>query len=582
MDGTANLRWAALAVEELIRHGVTRFYAAPGSRSTPLVYAAATNTKADLRLHFDERGVAFRAVGYARASGRPAAVITTSGTAVANLLPGVVEASQDGVPIILLTADRPQELRDTGANQTIDQVRIFGSYVRWQIDLPCPSPQIVPEFVLSTVDQAVYRATGPEPGPVHLNCPFRKPLLPSADTTRGLSLIPEELSQWYHSTRPYNRHSGSDRRLDAIEGKSLIERINAADNGLLIGGALRSKSETEALKQLSAVLGWPTVTDITSGLRMGGEWPNRVGHFELLLASRLMPAADQFDMILHVGGGLVSDRFESWLQANPPRSYVRVAAHPRRLDPTQHVTERCDVNVADFCRVLAGSSKGRLPGAAAAAVLRAEQVAAQTVVQLLSSELTLTEPEIACLAAHQLSLGDGLFLGNSQSVRLANWFTNNDGPQVVVGCNRGASGIDGTIASAVGFAEGLGRGIVVLLGDLALLHDLNSLALMPQAPQPMVLVVINNNGGGLFTMLPIASHTEVFERCFVTPHGLTLGAVAQQFGLGYFHPKNSEEFVLQLQSALRAQVPALIEVTTRRDDTTRLFRAMVERLRSQA
>ena len=174
----ANRLWAYLIVEELLRCGIDFFCVAPGSRSTPLVAALAANEKARSLIHFDERGTAFAALGYARATGRPAAWITTSGTAVANGLPAVVEAATDGVPMVLLTADRPPELRQTGANQTIDQPDIFGDYVRWRFDLPAPDPGIDPAMVLTTIDQAAYRASRTPQGPVHLNLMFREPLLP--------------------------------------------------------------------------------------------------------------------------------------------------------------------------------------------------------------------------------------------------------------------------------------------------------------------------------------------------------------------------------------------------------------------
>nr|MBA3389279.1 2-succinyl-5-enolpyruvyl-6-hydroxy-3-cyclohexene-1-carboxylic-acid synthase [Rubrobacter sp.] len=177
----ANRLWAGLIVEELVRSGIDFFCVAPGSRSTPLVAALAENPKARSLVHFDERGTAFAALGYARATGRPAVWITTSGTAVANGLPAVVEASVDGVPMILLTADRPPELRQTGANQTVDQPDIFGDFVRWRFDLPAPDLSVDPAMVLTTVDQAAYRAVRAPRGPVHLNLMFREPFLPDAE-----------------------------------------------------------------------------------------------------------------------------------------------------------------------------------------------------------------------------------------------------------------------------------------------------------------------------------------------------------------------------------------------------------------
>ena len=212
-------------MEELIRCGVDFFCVAPGSRSTPLVAALAANDRARSLVHFDERGTAFAALGYARATGRPAAWITTSGTAVANGLPAVVEASTDGVPMILLTADRPPELRQTGANQTIDQPDIFGDYVRWRFDLPAPDLAIDPAMVLTTVDQAAYRARRSPHGPVHLNLMFREPFLPEAeDDARGPS-------PWAEGNEPYTRYAATKPAVDESEIQALWQTLAAGETG---------------------------------------------------------------------------------------------------------------------------------------------------------------------------------------------------------------------------------------------------------------------------------------------------------------------------------------------------------------
>ncbi|WP_273889483.1 2-succinyl-5-enolpyruvyl-6-hydroxy-3-cyclohexene-1-carboxylic-acid synthase, partial [Rubrobacter naiadicus] len=201
----ANLLWASLLVEELVRAGVGPFCIAPGSRSTPLVAAIAENPRARAVVHYDERGTAFCALGYARATGRPAAWVTTSGTAVANGLPAVVEAATDCVPVILLTADRPPELRETGANQTIVQPGLFGGYVRWSFDMPAPDTRPAPEMVLTAADQAVYRARRAPAGPVHLNLMFREPFLPPPGRRPE---VPPHLRGWYEKGAPYTRYAG--------------------------------------------------------------------------------------------------------------------------------------------------------------------------------------------------------------------------------------------------------------------------------------------------------------------------------------------------------------------------------------
>src|SRR5215217_679930 len=244
----ANRLWAYLIVEELLRCGIDFFCVAPGSRSTPLVAALAANEKARSLIHFDERGTAFAALGYARATGRPAAWITTSGTAVANGLPAVVEAATDGVPMILLTADRPPELRQTGANQTIDQPDIFGDYVRWRFDLPAPDPGIDPAMVLTTVDQAAYRASRTPQGPVHLNLMFREPFLPDPD--EYLDKLPAPAC-WQKSGEPYTRYAATKPSVDPDEVERLWEALRPVERGLIVAGRLPSRKQGEAVLRLA-------------------------------------------------------------------------------------------------------------------------------------------------------------------------------------------------------------------------------------------------------------------------------------------------------------------------------------------
>src|ERR671920_355220 len=261
----ANRLWANLIVEELVRCGVDFFCVAPGSRSTPLVAALAANDRARSLVHFDERGTAFAALGYARATGRPAAWITTSGTAVANGLPAVVEASTDGVPMILLTADRPPELRQTGANQTIDQPDIFGDFVRWRFDLPAPDPGMDPAMVLTTVDQAAYRAGRAPHGPVYLNLMFREPFLSDPEDEHVLS----GPSSWAQSDEPYTRYAATKSAVDWMGIQGLWETLRPVRRGLVVAGRLASRKQGEAVMRLADALGWPLLPDIGSQVRLG-------------------------------------------------------------------------------------------------------------------------------------------------------------------------------------------------------------------------------------------------------------------------------------------------------------------------
>jgi 2-succinyl-5-enolpyruvyl-6-hydroxy-3-cyclohexene-1-carboxylate synthase len=558
----ANRLWANLIVEELLRCGVDFFSVAPGSRSTPLVAALAANGKARSLVHFDERGTAFAALGYARATGRPAAWITTSGTAVANGLPAVVEASTDGVPMILLTADRPPELRQTGANQTIDQPDIFGDFVRWRFDLPAPDPAIDPAMVLTTVDQAAYRARRSPQGPVHLNLMFREPFLPEGDGPRGPS-------PWAEGDEPYTRYAATKPAIDEAEIQALWQTLRPAKRGLIVAGRIASRRQGEAVLRLANSLGWPLLPDIGSQVRLGAGSENLAVNYDALLANDSFSEAHAPDAVVHVGGRALSKRLEQFLGRSRPDPYVVVRENPFRLDPAHRVTHSIEADVVDFCATLVQAATDAPPtedASWAASWREASEEVGRHLDDLFSTELN--EPFVARTVSRNMPEDHGLVVASSMPVRDLDTYAAADGAPVPVAANRGASGIDGTVATAAGFAKGLGRPVTLLIGDLALLHDLNSLAMLRDVP--IVVVVLNNDGGGIFSFLPVAQNEEFFEPYFGTPQGVGFGPAAEMFGLGYEHPATAEEFVESYRAACARGLSTLIEVRTDREENVRL------------
>jgi 2-succinyl-5-enolpyruvyl-6-hydroxy-3-cyclohexene-1-carboxylate synthase len=556
-----NVLAAELLIEELVRSGVDCFCIAPGSRSAPLALAVARRAANKAHVHFDERGAAFFALGHARATGRPAVVITTSGTAVANLLPAVVEASMDGVPLLLLTADRPPELRAAGANQTIDQPGIFGRYIRWQFDLPCPDEKIPLATLLTTADQAVFRAQHPHPGPVHLNCMFREPLGPQpAAFPRRALLAP--LASWVKTARPFTRYAVPRTSVGPAEAATLAKLFKNARSGLLVVGRLPGGQPDRALRALIRALGWPVFADVQSGLR-GADIPEAITHADLLLLAPVLRERCRPDVVLHIGGGLVSRRVTDFLKESEPKDYVLVHPGPARLDPAHQVSLRVMADSETFCTALAKRLPRRAAHTSLALWRRADAVAAAVLDRHMAQAGKLGAPAIARWLATALPAGHALLLGNSMPIRNMNMFAPTVAPHRVV-ANRGASGIDGLIATAAGFATGASQPVTALLGDLALLHDLNSLALLAAGKQPVVLLVINNDGGGIFSFLPVAQSGAAFERFFGTPHGLTFAAAAQQFGLAYAAPATMPDLQAAYRVACAGKRPALLEVRTDR------------------
>lgn len=584
--------WAQCLVDELVRLGVDTFFVSPGSRSTPLTVSVARHPRTTTHVHVDERGTAFAALGYGRATQQAAGWITTSGTAVANGFPAVVEASIDGVPMLCLTADRPFELRGTGANQTIDQARIFGRYPRHFLDLPAPTADVPLSAVIAGVDEAVSHAFRMPAGPVHINAAFRKPLEPvvDPDATDASEDLSPRVRQWATGNQPFTKRPRPASAAPDTALQRVAQRLQSESRGLIVAGRLDTAEEAFAVRDLAAHCGWPLVPDITSQLRLGlaedEDRPTphpalyRIAYADSILAypqaaSRLAPRA-----VLHLGGRTLSKRLRHLLRDAIPDSYVVVRPDPNRLDPDSVVTEHIEADVEGVCRDLlsrlpADMDPERRTGPALGASRR-EYVSSwirsdAAVRDTLNRELptgekegtsAVSEPFVARRISQLLPAGHALILASSMPVRDANRYADPNGSNGIVYANRGASGIDGTIATAAGVTVGRGGPATLLIGDLASLHDLNALSLLRQIP--VVVVVVNNEGGGIFHFLPIRESEDVFESYFATPHPANFASAAGTFGISYHHAQTPEEFDDAYQSAIDRGTSAVIEVQTNR------------------
>lgn len=556
-------------VEEMVRCGVELFCLAPGSRSTPLVTAAASHSGARTLVHFDERGTAFAALGYARATGRPAAWITTSGTAVANGMPAIVEAATDAVPMLALTADRPPELRDAGANQTIEQPGIFGPYARWSFDLPAPDTSVDPAMLLTTADQAVHRTLTAPKGPVHLNCAFREPLAPEDDGEDYAAYL-APLERWRQSGEPYTRYSGTEPAPDSEEVEGIYDRLRNAEHPLVIAGRLGSRKQGEAVVRMAEALGWPLLPDIGSQIRLGRHSGSLIPYHDALLVSEEFTGSHLPDAVLQIGGRPVSKRLANFLSAACPDTHVLADETPFRLDPAHQITHRIQGDVIKLCNYVSELAEDLPPPAEG--WLSGWREASEKVEASLSKRTAaaeeIGEPFVARLVSENIPEGYGLVVASSMPVRDLDTYASTDGAYVPVASNRGASGIDGTVATAAGLSRGLQAPVTLLVGDLALLHGINSLAMLRDLA--VTVVVLNNDGGGIFNFLPVAEHGEFFEPYFGTPHGLSFETAAGMFGLSYEAPGTLPEFVEVYREACGSGDSTLIEVKTDRDENTAL------------
>ncbi|MDE2223169.1 MAG: 2-succinyl-5-enolpyruvyl-6-hydroxy-3-cyclohexene-1-carboxylic-acid synthase [Candidatus Omnitrophica bacterium] len=565
--------WGSLIIEELSRLGCDYFCAAPGSRSSPLVIALAQKKLKGL-VHFDERGLAFHAMGYSAATKKPAVLICTSGTAGANFFPAVIEASKKKLPLIIITADRPPELRQTGAVQTMDQVGLYGRYAAWATDMPCPDTQIAPEFVLTTIDQAWYQAVRRH-APVHINGMFRQPLslVPGREDFKSYL---KPLNKWFVSKEPYTAYATGFESIGLPAPKKIASRLQAAKNGLIVVGKIGGEDEGELVLALAEKLGWPVFADVASGLRLGQKHAHLINYFDHLLASPKLAAKLPFDVVLHLGGRMTSVRYYDFIQKQRPAEYITVINHPLRNDPNHQVTLRIESTATNFIHTVIGLIKPRKPSPALKSLSKADRAADRSIERFLAEDVRLNEPGVARLVSQLIPEGQGLFLSNSMPVRDMGNYADFKGKTVFVNGNRGVSGIDGIIASASGYARGLNRPVTLMIGDLASLHDLNSLAMLRDLPVPLIIVVLNNGGGAIFSFLPIAEFKEGFEQFWGTPHPYTLAPAAAMFELNYSQPTHADEFKKAYAEALESKTSTIIEVMINREENLKIHRSLQE------
>lgn len=595
---------ARVLVDELVRHGVVHLVLSPGSRSAPLALAAHEHPEVILHVRIDERSASFLALGMNRvaAPSPVSAVVCTSGTAVANLFPAVVEADAAGVPLVLLTADRPPELRGTGANQTIDQVGIFGATTRWACDLGVAEerPGMVATW-RSTVSRAVAEAAGTggaPPGPVHLNVPFREPLIPGDDTAFVEPLSRQDTraapfaSPHDHPPAAASRvKEGTGRRgpwtavvaggwalaasrAGATDGWSdarrVLEMLAGARRGVVVAGDGGDPGAAE----LAARWGLPLLAEPTSGARHG---PCAIGTGALLLAAPDFAERHRPDLVVVTGKPGLSRPVQAQLGAAPQ---LRFDPHGRWWDPARATTVLVPASVEAWLLATAGGGERGAGGDTAAdspwlrAWRDADARARSTIDRVLDARDGVSEPRVARDVAAALPGGSLLVAGSSRPIRdLDAYAAPREGLRILG--NRGASGIDGFASTAIGAALRWTHGPrVALTGDLGLLHDANGLILGPGEERPsLALVVVHNDGGGIFHGLPQAG-AEGFERLFGTPHGVDVADLARVGRHGHVRVERAGDLLPAVHSAVEGPGITLIEVRTDRHATAALHREL--------
>lgn len=551
--------------DELARCGLREACTSPGSRSTPLVLSLAREPRIRATSHLDERCGAFFALGLAKTSGRPVALACTSGTAAANYAPAVIEAHEARVPLLVLTADRPPELRDTGAGQTIDQIKLFGSAAKWFVevdDQPAGAERV--SWMRQLAARAFWTARDGRPGPVHLNFQLREPLVLEGE-------LPPD-----HSGRPGGRPWVERRRAPAVAAPdaigALANRIERAERPVIVAG--RQERDPHLGRMLASVaerLAIPLLAEPTSGARCGAA---ALAHYDALLRDPEWAGAAEPDLVLRVGDLPTSKPLRQWLAAVPGADQIAFDPESAWQDPAAVVGT---VLAADPGLTLAAAAEqaGDRAETGWLARLRSDDAsAARAIDDTLGRDLS--EPAVARHLAATLPPEATLVVASSMPIRDLETFSGvrDDCPRVLA--NRGANGIDGTVSTAYGVAAAGDGPVTLLIGDVALLHDIGGLIAAGRLGLDLSIVAINNDGGGIFEFLPVSSQQDAFEEHVATPHGLDLSAAAALFGLPYAHASSLDDLTR----------PGIVEVRTDRKRNVELhrevWRAVARSVRARA
>lgn len=574
-----NVLWAEIVVDELARAGLRHVVIAPGSRNTPFVLAFAAHPDITVHLHLDERGAAFYALGLGLATDQPAAVLCTSGTAAANFFPAIIEANQSRVPLLVLTADRSPELRDSGANQTIDQIKLYGDQVLWAVDVGLPEsdpPPVVLRGLRTLAARAYATANGDRKGPVHLNFPLRKPLEPIPVPT-DQTAIPASAAAHPDSTPFAAIWRGEPRRLTESQTEALVNVIGGVERGLIVCGPRLPEDAAGPILALAAKSGYPVLADPLSGVRFHPDIENGavvVGGYDTFLMGD--PGLDAPDVIVRFGSVPTSKWLNEYLARITPAARLHISASGTWADDAHQTTHLIHADEAAACAQLSERLSER------GATTWTEQVAA------LENDLwprllpALRQGEWFDGAALDVLMDvipddSALFMGNSLPVRHFDQFARPMAKRLHVYGNRGASGIDGVISSAFGAAAAHpSRPLTLVIGDVSFYHDLNGLLAARHISAPVTIVLLNNDGGGIFHRLPIKDFEPTFTDLFITPHGLNFEHAARLFNLPYTvidaatDPAVGDTFRTAYAEAVTAPGVKIIEIRTdSRLDVTR-------------
>lgn len=571
--------WARIFVDELVQAGLAAVCISPGSRSTPLALAFYAHKDIKIHLHLDERSSAFFALGIALATEKPVALVCTSGTAAANFYPAIIEAKMSQVPLLILTADRPHELRQSGANQTINQVNMFGEHVLWSVDMALPQADAPREAIANLralAARALALCDGFTKGPIHLNFPFRKPLEPTVAADLLVSTQAEQ------PQRPYTTIARGVVQPSARQLDYLARLVNEHPRGLIVcGPRCPTGNFPMAVAHLAEVSGYPILADPLSGLRFGNDSAAAavLGGYESFLQTK-QDAWPKPDLVLRFGSVPTSKWLIHYLVDTRPGCHIHVQESGKWADQNHTTTHLFQLNPTQLCQQISLLIERPLD---AYWVQHWTQLEARSWA-IVNNHLSRTafDGSLAAALVDLLPPDAALFSGNSLAVRHIDQFGQPQSKSLRLFANRGASGIDGNISTGLGIAASNDKLTVILIGDITFYHDSNGLlALKKLAAGKVIIVLLNNNGGGIFRRLPVANISPPFEELFLTPHALDFAHIAAMYGLSHHIAVDLNSFRAIFETELTNEHPTIIEFQSdsRKDEQVR--QQIINALKSQ-
>jgi 2-succinyl-5-enolpyruvyl-6-hydroxy-3-cyclohexene-1-carboxylate synthase len=554
-----NRIWSSLIIDEFIKNGITQFYLSPGMRNAPLIAAMIHLQKfhkeVEIILCIDERGASYRALGYTKATGKPAVLICTSGTALANYTPAVVEAKKSNLPLVILSADRPAELTFCDDNQTIDQTKFFGDYIQGEMSLGAPTIDISPLAMTSSLSNLIHKSLYPQKGPVHFNCAFREPLEDTIVSVPGeyLQLAQIQIDRTGPSTRYVNLETRPDKSAIA----EISEVLKRSKTGLLVVGSLAPHESTALVEEFVKLLNWPTYFDVSSSLK-----------YVFNLSDDTIPTFDHPEVqaeliknppetVFHIGGRLTSKHYYTFLKQVPQINLITLNLNMEKEDPSHHTKIRLNAHINSTLELIMSYFDGiKLPKKSLPLNF---EVSSKRKIKLIDDG-PLSYPSVSKVIIDNIADYSTLYIGNSTVVRTFDaYFSYTNRKHIVVATNRGVSGIEGFIASSCGFIDGSKKDVYLIIGDVAFIHDLNSLYFLKDLKTPLKIILVNNDGGGIFTLLPINREKTVLDY-ISSPHGQTFEKTAESFGIDYVKVKTTASFMDEFKKMQSKTHHSIMEV----------------------